>query len=164
MHQPGGWLRRTVVCVRVAGVALAALLLAALAPARVLARPLTSFALDVVGVEVQVGPTTQSVPKGVTSTVTTQLVTPAATIPLDSILGLLPQGLTVRGELSGPAFATPLTLSAPAGSPLTLPTLPLLGTYTLTNLRLVSGTRTSWPPPPRSSRSRRSATSSSRRW
>lgn len=46
----------------------------------------------------------------------------------------------MKGELSGPAFATPLTLSAPAGTALTLPTLPLKGTYTLKNLRLVSGT------------------------
>ncbi len=136
MRQPGGWLRRPVGRVLLA----MGVVLAALTPAQGLARPLTASTLNVVGVEVQVGPTTQSVPKGVTSTVTTQLVTPAATVPLDSLLGLLPQGLTVRGELSGPAFATPLTLSAPAGQPLTLPTLPLLGTYTLTNLRLVSGT------------------------
>src|SRR5574341_1749883 len=137
MRQPGGWPRRIVLC----GWLTLGVVLAALAPARALARPLTSSTLNVVGVEVQVGPATQSVPKGLTSTVTTQLVTPAATILLESILGLLPQGLTVKGELSGPAFATPVTLSAPAGQPLTLPTLPLLGTYTLTNLRLVSGTQ-----------------------
>ncbi|HWT83581.1 MAG TPA: hypothetical protein VN648_32835, partial [Candidatus Methylomirabilis sp.] len=104
------------------------------------ARPLASFDLNVVGLELEVGPATQQVPKGVTSTVTTQLTVPQGSIPIASLQKLLPQNLTVKGDLSGPAFPTPLTLSAPAGSPLTLPTLPLKGTYTLKNLRLVTGT------------------------
>ncbi len=116
-------------------------LLACLAPSSALARPLAAFDLTVAGLGLAVGPATQQVPKGVTSTVTTQLVLPHASIPLAALQKLLPQDLTVKGELSGPAFATPLTLSAPAGTPLTLPTLALKGTYTLRNLRLVAGTQ-----------------------
>ena len=117
-------------------------MLACLVPTMAFARPLTAFDLTVVGVGLEVGPATQQVPKGVTSTVTTTLAVPHASIPLASLQKLLPQNLTVKGELSGPAFATPITLSAPAGTPLMLPTLPLLGTYTLKNLRLVSGPST----------------------
>ncbi len=111
-----------------------------LSPTAALARPLASFDLTIAGIELTVGPATQSVPKGVTSTVTTQLTIPQVSIPVASLQKLLPQNLTVKGELSGPAFPTPITLSAPAGTPLTLPTLPLLGTYSLRNLRLVVGT------------------------
>ena len=53
-----------------------------LAPTAAQARPLTSFDLSVVGLELDVAPGTQQVPKGVTSTVTTQLTTPHASIPL----------------------------------------------------------------------------------
>ncbi len=79
-----------------------------LSPTLAQARPLTAFDLTIVGLELDVGPATQSVPKGVTSTV--------------------------------------ITLSAPAGSPLILPTLPLLGTYAFKNLRLVAGNEDLSPP------------------
>jgi hypothetical protein len=111
-----------------------------LVPAAGWARPLTEVELTVVGIDLTVDPATQSVPKGVTSAVRTRLTLPQVSLPVEVLQKLLPQNLTVKGELSGPAFATPIALSAPVGTPLTLPTLPLLGTYTLRNLRLVAGT------------------------
>jgi hypothetical protein len=134
------------------GLALGFLLLAgglgALVPAVGLARPLAEVELTVVGIDLTVDPATQSVPKGVTSAVRTRLTLPQVSLPVEVLQKLLPQNpstgsgqaLTVKGELSGPAFATPIALSAPVGTPLTLPTLPLLGTHTLRNLRLVAGT------------------------
>lgn len=119
-------IRRVLVLLLVHGSATAALI-----PAGVAARPLTSFDLTVAGINLTVGPATQQVPKGVTSTVTTQFTIPQVSIPVASLQKLLQnpstgsgQALTVQGELSGPAFATPLTRSAPAGTPLTLPTSP----------------------------------------
>ncbi len=56
-----------------------------------------------------VEPATQSVPKGVTSTVTTQLTLPQVSLPVESLQKILPQNLTVKGDLSGPAFARSLT-------------------------------------------------------
>jgi hypothetical protein len=79
------------------------------------------------------------VPRGVQTTVTTTLNGSEVTIPLSALTPFLPQPLTVQGELHGPAFLTPITVSAPAGQPLTIPTLPIKGRYTLENLRLVGG-------------------------
>ena len=95
--------------------------------------------LSVVGLDLTVAPPSQAVPRGVQTTVTTNLGGTDVTIPLSALTPFLPQPLTVQGELHGPAFLTPLTLSAPAGSPITIPTLPLRGRYTLENLRLVGG-------------------------
>lgn len=106
-------------------------MLGCLVPTTAIGRPLTVFDLTVVGVGLDVGPATQQVPKGVTSTVSTTLTVPQASIPIASLQKLLPQNLTVKGELPGPAFSTPLTISALAGTALTLPTLPLKDTYTL---------------------------------
>ena len=95
--------------------------------------------LGVVGLDLTVAPPSQAVPRGVQTTVTTSLGGTDVTIPLSLLAPLLPQPLTVQGELHGPAFLTPLTLSAPAGTPVTIPTLPIKGRYTLENLRLVGG-------------------------
>src|SRR5574341_1914965 len=54
-----------------------------LLPSRVQARPLTAFELTITGIDLTVGPATQQVPKGVTSTVTTQLTIPHASIPIE---------------------------------------------------------------------------------
>ena len=95
--------------------------------------------MPTVGLDLTVAPPAQTVPRGVQTTVTTALSGTDVTIPLSALAPLLPQPLTVQGELHGPAFLTPLTLSAPAGSPLTIPTLPIKGRYTLENIRLVGG-------------------------
>jgi hypothetical protein len=63
--------------------ALLVCLLACLAPTAIHARPLTAFDLTVVGLELEVGPATQQVPKGVTSTVTTHLDVPQVSIPVE---------------------------------------------------------------------------------
>ena len=56
--------------------------LAGLVPAGVQARPLAAFDLTVAGIDLTVSPATQQVPKGVTSTVSTTLSVPQASIPL----------------------------------------------------------------------------------
>ena len=105
---------------RWSGLALGLLLLAAglaaLVPAAGWARPLAEVELTVVGIELAVDTATQSVPKGVTSVGHTRLTVSQVSLPMEVLQKLLPQNLTVKGELSGPAFATPITLSAPAAA------------------------------------------------
>ena len=75
-----------------------------IAPTAVLARPLTSFDLTVVGLDLTVGPATQQVPKGVTNTVTTHLDIPQVSIPIASLQKLLPQTLAARERAGGEAM------------------------------------------------------------
>lgn len=96
--------------------------------------PLTGFDLSIVGFNVTADPAYQAVPKGIASRVNAGLN--AGGYDVAAIIAQLPQGYTVRAELSGPAFQTPLSLVARPGEPFELPTLPVIGRYTLGNIRL----------------------------
>ncbi len=102
--------------------------------ASVSAQPLTSFDFNIVGLQLKADPEYQAVPKGIATQVNTFF--DAGEVDLTGILDKLPQDYTVRAELSGPAFQTPLTLVTRPGQPFDIPTLALLGKYTLANIRL----------------------------
>jgi len=103
------------------------------APAKVL----TTFDFNLVGVGLKAAPSYQAVPKGIASQVNTSLDTGSFNVA--DIIAQLPQDYTVRAELSGPAFQTPLPLVTKPGQPFSLPSLAILGKYTLSNIRLVDG-------------------------
>lgn len=94
---------------------------------------------NIVGVSLSVGPEYQAVPKGIASQVTTGFVSNGQALP-DNVLNLLPKDFKVIGEFSGPTYTTPLTLTTTPGRPFDLPTLPILGKYSLSNIRLTDGT------------------------
>lgn len=102
-------------------------------------QPLTNLEFNIVGVSVQVGPAYQAVPKGIASQVTTGYYSGGQSLP-DNVLALMPKTFKVVGEFSGPSYTTPLTLTTTPGQPFDLPTMPVLGKYTLSNIRLVDAT------------------------
>jgi hypothetical protein len=102
------------------------------------ARTLASMEFHLVGVSLQVGPEYQAVPKGIASEVTTGFVSAGQSLP-DAVLAMLPKDFKVIGELTGPNYTVPLTLATTPGSPFELPTLPILGKYNLSNIRLTDG-------------------------
>jgi hypothetical protein len=93
---------------------------------------------NIVGVSLSVGPEYQAVPKGIASQVNTGFVSGGQPLP-DNVLAMLPKDFQVIAEFSGPTYTTPLTLTTMPGMPFALPTLPVLGKYTLSNIRLVDG-------------------------
>ncbi len=99
--------------------------------------PLTNLDFTIVGVGVGASPDYQAVPKGINSQVLTALSVGDADVA--EIVKLLPQDYTVRADLSGPAFLTPIHLVTKPGQPFDLPTLAILGKYTLNNIRLCDG-------------------------
>ncbi|HEY6871279.1 MAG TPA: carboxypeptidase regulatory-like domain-containing protein, partial [Geobacteraceae bacterium] len=101
------------------------------------ANVLTSFDFNIVGVGLKASPDYQAVPKGIASKVDT--VFDAGSFNVADIISQLPQDYTVRAELSGPAFQTPLPLVTKPGKAFDLPTLAIYGKYTLANIRLVDG-------------------------
>lgn len=101
------------------------------------ASPLTNLDFTIVGVGIGVSPDYQAVPKGINSQVLTQLS--VGDVDVAEILKLLPQDYTVRADLSGPAFQTPIHLVTKPGKPFDVPTLAILGKYTLNNIRLCDG-------------------------
>lgn len=102
-----------------------------------LSKILTSFDFSVVGLGLNASPDYQYVPKGIASEVDT--IFDAGTFDAADIIAQLPADYTVRAELSGPGFQTPLALVTKPGKPFSLPTLVILGKYTLSNIRLVDG-------------------------
>ncbi|ABQ27183.1 Ig-like domain-containing protein [Geotalea uraniireducens] len=102
-----------------------------------LANVLSSFDFNIVGVGLKADPEYQAVPKGIASKVNTLFDT--GTFNIDEIAAQLPADYTVRAELSGPSFQTPLPLVTKPGKPFDLPTLAIIGKYTLNNIRLVDG-------------------------
>jgi hypothetical protein len=102
--------------------------------------PLTSFDFNIVGLGLKADPAYQAVPKGVATQVNTGF--DAGGFDLTTITDKLPKDYTVRAELTGPAFQTPRALVTHPGSPFDIPTLALLGKYTLSNIRLVAGAGT----------------------
>ena len=117
------------------------LILAATVPAfgQQAPRTLTSLDFTIVGVSLQVGPEYQAVPKGIASQVATGFVSGGQPLP-DNVLSMLPKDFKVIGEFTGPNYTTPLILTTTPGKPFDLPTLPLIGRYTLSNVRLLDGT------------------------
>ncbi|ALC16102.1 hypothetical protein DSOUD_1321 [Desulfuromonas soudanensis] len=99
--------------------------------------PLTSFDFNIVGLGLKADPAYQAVPKGIATQVNTGF--DAGGFDLTTITDKLPKDYTVRAELTGPAFQTPRALVTHPGSPFDIPTLALLGKYTLSNIRLVDG-------------------------
>jgi len=99
--------------------------------------PLTTLDFTIVGVGIGASPDYQAVPKGITSKVLTTLS--VGDVDVAEILKLLPQDYTVRADLSGPAFPTPIHLVTKPGQPFDIPTLAILGKYTLNNIRLSDG-------------------------
>jgi len=102
-----------------------------------LANVLTSFDFNIVGVGLKASPNYQAVPKGIASQVLTAF--DAGAFNVADIIAQLPTDYTVRAELSGPAFLTPVPLVTKPGKAFDLPSLAILGKYTLANIRLVDG-------------------------
>jgi len=99
---------------------------------------LTNFDFSIVGVSLQVGPEYQVVPKGIASQVTTGFVSSGQPLP-ESVLNMLPKDFKVVADFTGPGFPSRIELSTYPGKPFDLPTLPVLGKYSLSNIRLVDG-------------------------
>ncbi|MFI5398533.1 MAG: carboxypeptidase regulatory-like domain-containing protein, partial [Candidatus Binatia bacterium] len=96
--------------------------------------PLASGQLRILGVQLVVSPGSQTVPKNQATALATALVDPlhpTASVSDPSLVNLI-----VKGELSGPDFATPQTLGAPAGQLLPIPPLLTVGNYVVDHLRL----------------------------
>jgi hypothetical protein len=75
-------------------------------------------------------PSSQQVPLNVGTVVNPSFGAPGA---------LPPAGWVAEAELAGPAFASPLSLTDVPGRPFLIPPLPLAGTYTLQNIRIMAG-------------------------
>ena len=101
-------------------------------------KTLMTMDFNIVGVSLSIGPEYQAVPKGIASQVTTGFVSGGQPLP-DNVLGMLPRDFQVIAEFSGPTYTTPLTLTTTPGMPFDLPTMPVIGKYTLSNIRLVDG-------------------------
>ncbi|HZV80812.1 MAG TPA: Ig-like domain-containing protein, partial [Geobacteraceae bacterium] len=95
---------------------------------------LTGFDYSIVGLDLVSEPAYQAVPKGISSRVNTGFS--AGEFDVADIIAQLPRDYTVRAELSGPAFQTPLQLVTLPGKPFDLPSLPVVGRYSLSNIRL----------------------------
>ena len=105
------------------------------------AGPLTSMDFTIMGVGLNASPEYQAVPKGIASRVDTAWTSGGAALPTE-IVQQLPSGFVVKAELTGPAYSSPLYLTTLPGQPFDLPTLPLLGKYTLSNIRVYDSTGT----------------------
>jgi hypothetical protein len=121
------------------GILLVLAVLCGLGSSQVLAQsaPLASFDLNIVGLTLKAEPEYQAVPKGIATQVNTFF--DAGGYDLSDIVDKLPQDFTVRAELSGPAFQTPLSLTTRPGQPFDIPTLALFGKHTLSNIHLADG-------------------------
>lgn len=93
----------------------------------------------VTGLNLRPSPERQAVPKDLTTTVNTELLFGTDAVNFSDVQGQLPKDLVIKGELRGPAYSQPLTLTTNPNAPFTLPSLPLVGIYTLENIRMMSG-------------------------
>jgi hypothetical protein len=100
---------------------------------------LAKLTFYVVGLNLRPSPERQAVPKDVTTIVNTELLFGTDAVNFADIQAQLPADLIIKGELRGPAFPQPLSLQTKPNVPFTLPTLPLVGIYTLENIRMMSG-------------------------
>jgi hypothetical protein len=91
------------------------------------------------GLGLEASPEYQAVPRNLATAVSVTLV------GSDGAPGSLPGApadALVEAELRGPAFGSPVTLTARPGDPLAIPPLALAGLYSLSNIRLVAGGET----------------------
>src|SRR3989338_6575210 len=109
-------------------------------------QPLASLAtveFYLVGGQLAPQPGYQAVPKSLTTQVDVPFVLTdrvrSAGITFGELQPLLPKDLLVKAELRGPSFSSPLQLSALPNLPLELPALPVVGIYTVENIRMESG-------------------------
>src|SRR5882724_4194731 len=114
------------------------MLVLALAPAAAHAADLPVLAREqilIVPVGLQTSPAQQTVPKNTATAVNTLVAggAGAAVLPADAL---------VFAQLRGPAFGSPIVLTARPNESLAIPPLALTGLYVLENIRLVSGGRT----------------------
>lgn len=100
---------------------------------------LASMEFSIVGLGLKASPDYQAVPKGITSRVDTTF--DSGSFDIADLIAQLPQDYTVRAELAGPAFTAPVPLVTKPGKPFDLPTLAVLGTYTVANIRMRTGGR-----------------------
>ena len=103
--------------------------------------PLTFMDFTIMGLGLNASPEYQAVPKGIASRVDTAWTSGGTSLPIE-VVQQLPSGFVVKAELTGPAYQSPLYLTTVPGQPFALPTLPLLGKYTLSNIRVYDGTGT----------------------
>ena len=87
------------------------------------------------GLGLKVEPAQQTVPRDIATIVPTFLQAPQQPDGLPPFAA----DAEVRGTLRGPSFPTPVELRTAPNSPFNIPPLPIAGTYTLENIRLVSG-------------------------
>ncbi len=115
---------------------LLAMLVAIAGAARVDAQSFLGRAeIELYGIGLTVEPSTQTVPKGYATIVSTFLRAPSQP-------GALPPfapDAVVRATLRGPSFAEPIELVAQPNSPFNIPILTVPGTHTVDNIRLESG-------------------------
>jgi hypothetical protein len=102
--------------------------------------PISTGEIEIVGIEPRPQPATQVAPRN-TGTIVTPLLVRSDGV-LNGELPELPEDAIFLAELRGPAFGTPVALSARPNEPFIIPALPLEGRYTVTNIRLVSGGKT----------------------
>ncbi|TAK03476.1 MAG: hypothetical protein EPO39_11995, partial [Candidatus Manganitrophaceae bacterium] len=100
---------------------------------------LTELKFYVVGMQIKPTPDKQAVPKELSTTVNTEVILPTAEVSFADLKPLLPKDLVIKAQLRGPAFSQPLTLTTLPNVPFTIPTLPIVGIYTLENIRMESG-------------------------
>ncbi len=100
--------------------------------------PIANMTFSIVGMTMQAGPEYQAVPKGIASQVNTGFESNGEPISAE-LAAMLPKDFKVQAELTGPTYATPLTLTTTPGQPFPLPTFPMLGKYSLSNIRVVDG-------------------------
>ncbi|MDD2853093.1 MAG: carboxypeptidase regulatory-like domain-containing protein [Desulfuromonadaceae bacterium] len=99
-------------------------------------RQLASEDIILYGMGLKVEPTMQTVPKNIATIVSAYLQVP--TLPSGQIPPL-PADATLKGTLRGPGLQQPLDLEVPANTPFNIPAFVTPGTYSLDNIRLVSG-------------------------
>jgi hypothetical protein len=91
---------------------------------------------DLIGLAVNAGPPTQSIPKNTPTIIQTAVQVPPGGDASQLIAGLNPN-YRVRGELTGPSLSAPLVVEAPIGQPLSIPPLPNAGDHIVQNLRVI---------------------------
>lgn len=99
--------------------------------------PVGQDRITIVGVRLEAGPESQTVPRGTPTVVTTRLVAPGS--GSESLAGALPADTIVRAELFGPGLASPKEITTRPNEPLQIPALTQSGDYTLANIRLEGG-------------------------
>lgn len=97
---------------------------------------LAATRFDLVGVDVTVDPSTQTVPINTPTEIRTLIAAPTGVDP-EAYLATINPNYRIRGELSGPAYANPIQMEVRIGESFPIPGFGLKGDYVLQNLRVV---------------------------